>query len=68
MANHKRTPDKTNPYRTRVGRIRYNVMLKQSTLDEVRRLAVDHEMSYSGFIEWAVEAKIIELQTNKSLK
>lgn len=53
------------PYRKRIGRVKYNVIMKQSTLDAVRRHAVDLDMSYSGFIEWAIEAKIKEYQSNK---
>lgn len=60
--NRKRTPDKPNPYRSRIGRVRYGFMVKSTTLDELRRLATDLEMSYGEFIEEAIEEKITKIK------
>lgn len=53
--NPKRNPTKTNPYRTRVGRVSYRFMVRQETLDMVKRKAVQTDMSFSGVIEKCIE-------------
>lgn len=54
--------DMKRPYRTRQNRLSYHIMIKRETLESVRKKAIDLEMSYSGFIEWAVECKLKEIQ------
>jgi len=53
--NQRRSADKKNPYRTRVGRVSYRFMLKQDNLDMVKKKAVDLDISYSAVIETCIE-------------
>jgi len=53
--NPKRNPTKTNPYRTRVGRVSYRFMVRQETLEQVKRQAVQTDMSFSGVIDKCIE-------------